>query len=134
MLSDYFLKQFSKKFNKTIKGFSLDTQKKLVDHKWPGNVRELKNAIERAVLFEDDDMIINIPLSSDDFILGPTHPIKAGGITLDQLEKEFIINTLKETRGHQLKAAEKLKISRAKLIHRIKKYNIDIKTLKNVEI
>ena len=133
VIADHFLKIYNKKFQKQIIKFSDDSIKTMLDYSWPGNIRELKNVVERAVLFEDSDVINKVFIEVNQNIDERNNPIiyNSGKITLDQLEKEFIINTLKETQGHQTRAAEILNISRSKLKHRIKRYNIDVNTIKD---
>jgi len=131
LIAEHFVKTFNVKFRKRIEGFNEDSIQKIISYSWPGNVRELKNIIERAVLFEDSDTINDVLFDHNPNIEPNEQKLSPGQMTLDQLEKEFIIKTLKETHGHQVKASEKLNISRSKLKHRIKKYNIDVDSIKN---
>ncbi|MBN2281411.1 MAG: sigma-54-dependent Fis family transcriptional regulator [Candidatus Marinimicrobia bacterium] len=136
VLAKYFLKLYNEKFHKNIKGFSRHCLKSMAEYNWPGNVRELKNFVEREVLFQNADIISELTI-----ITPSESPAKKGlpknipgKITLDQLEKDFIIDTLKETNGNQVQAANILNITRSQLKHRIKRYNIDVESLKNGQI
>ncbi len=57
-LADFFLKKYSKKFQKSIKGISKEALEILLGYSWPGNVRELENTIERAIILSRQDFII----------------------------------------------------------------------------
>src|SRR5512146_2002226 len=56
-LVDFFMRRYNKKFRKDIKGLREETSKLLHKHDWPGNVRELKNAIERAMILEEQELL-----------------------------------------------------------------------------
>lgn len=133
LLAGHFLAYYNQKFNKNIKQFGNEAIKMLLHYSWPGNIRELKNKVERAVLFEENNTIkaenlqIYVNEESDD-CTSSTMP--SGNLSLDQLEKQLIIKTLRKTNGNQIKAAEMLKITRQKIRHRIEKYRIDIKKIK----
>jgi DNA-binding NtrC family response regulator len=57
LLADHFLARFKAQAGRRINGFTADAQRMLAAHSWPGNVRELRNAVERAVVLGDADMI-----------------------------------------------------------------------------
>ena len=54
-LVDYFVGRYNRKFKKTVQGITDEMRKLLLKHEWPGNVRELKNAIERAMILEEEN-------------------------------------------------------------------------------
>jgi DNA-binding NtrC family response regulator len=56
-LVQYYLDRYNRRFRKNVKGITAETRELLTKYDWPGNVRELKNAIERAMILEDDDML-----------------------------------------------------------------------------
>jgi two-component system response regulator AtoC len=56
-LVDYFIERYARKFRKHVTGITPETRKLLLRHDWPGNVRELKNAIERAMILEDEALL-----------------------------------------------------------------------------
>jgi two-component system, NtrC family, response regulator AtoC len=56
-LVEYFIERYARKFRKNVTGITTDTRKLLMRHDWPGNVRELKNAIERAMILEDETQL-----------------------------------------------------------------------------
>jgi DNA-binding NtrC family response regulator len=100
--------------------------KALVEYDWPGNVRELENAIERAVVLAENDVIkpgdllyygltVETPSESEDREVQ----------RLADVEKEHIAKTLKMFNGHRGKAAESLGIDRKTLRAKLKKYGME---------
>ena len=53
----FFIERYNQRFRKSVRGITPETRDLLTKYDWPGNVRELKNAIERAMILEDDDML-----------------------------------------------------------------------------
>ena len=56
-LVQYYIERYNRRFRKNVKGITPETRQLLSKYDWPGNVRELKNAIERAMILEDDEML-----------------------------------------------------------------------------
>ncbi|HSB63167.1 MAG TPA: sigma-54 dependent transcriptional regulator [Thermoanaerobaculia bacterium] len=95
---------------------------KLHAHRWPGNVRELRNALERAVLLSQGQVI-----GPEDFSFEPapsTLAPTAGDGSLLETEKDLIRKTLEKERGRIARAAESLGISRSSLYQKVRKYGI----------
>lgn len=131
LLADHFLRQFNAAMNKSIRRISAAAQQKLLTHHWPGNVRELRNVIERAVILETTEEIhpANLPEFHLETRLRKTElPVVPSGQPLDEVmssfEKEFILNTLEQTRYNLTRTAELLKISRHALRYRMTRLNI----------
>lgn len=123
LLADHFLKIFSKKYKKTIKGISSAAIKKLMHYSWPGNVRELQHAIERAVIMTESQT-----LESDDFILS-AHQKKSGELefesfNLDEIEKMIVEKVLKQNQGNITQAAQELGLTRTSLYRRMEKHGL----------
>jgi transcriptional regulator with PAS, ATPase and Fis domain len=95
----------------------------LCEHRWPGNVRELRNAIDRAVLLEDGDVITakSLPEFTDD----PVEAAAEQQWTLEQLEARYIREVLRQTRQNYSRAAEILGINRKTLLEKRRKYGMD---------
>ncbi len=114
----------------------------LMAYSWPGNVRELQNVIERASVICEDGNIepghLPAPIASgfekSDSSNTPT-PIFPPDMSLDdrlaEIEKNLIIEALRKTDGVQVRATELLGINQRSLWHRIKKHDIDVKSIKN---
>ena len=123
LLSEHFLKQYSKKYKKNIKKISSEAVDKLHQHSWPGNVRELQHAIERAVIMCDSDV-----LEADDFILSSQgrhkEELELETYDLDTIEKNVIQKVLKQNQGNITKAASQLGLTRTSLYRRMEKYDL----------
>ncbi len=120
LLAEYFIRKYTFKYRKNIKGLSQDAQKKLLTYIWPGNVRELQNAVERAIILSTGQW-----LTGNDFLLQAAvinHSGKAREIlNLELLEREAIDKALQQSDGNMNKAAELLGISRFALYRKTKK-------------
>ena len=121
VLTEFFLKRFCITMNKSLKTVSPEVIDFLTKYQWPGNVRELENAIERAVVVSKKDV-----LSIDDFsflTLKVEEKIKTG-ITLEEVEKKYIISVLEQTGWNISKAAEILGIDRVTIYNKVNKYGL----------
>ena len=129
-LANFFAKKYSEELKKSITGFTPQAVKYLNRHNWPGNIRELQNAIERAVLMAESNLI-----GAEDLSLSPGNgdassidaigiKIPPAGIKLDDLERTTIIEALKMTNWVQKDAAELLGVSRRVLNYKVKIHNI----------
>jgi DNA-binding NtrC family response regulator len=129
-LANFFAKRYSEELKKNITGFTPQAVKYLNRHNWPGNIRELQNAIERAVLMAESNLI-----GVEDLSLSPGNgdassidaigiKIPPAGIKLDDLERTTIIEALKMTNWVQKDAAELLGVSRRVLNYKVKIHNI----------
>ena len=103
------------------KRLSDDARRLLTSYPWPGNIRELKNAIERAALVSDGDLI-----DVSAFALGDLVTTAARGEwTLDELESHYIRHILSITRRNYSRAAEILGINRKTLLEKRRKYGLE---------
>jgi DNA-binding NtrC family response regulator len=123
LLADHFLKIYSKKYKKNVKGLLSSSLKKLQLYHWPGNVRELQHAIERAVIMSDGDM-----LSPEDFILSTSskrsEELELNNYNLDDIEKSIIQKVLKQHQGNISQAAQDLGLTRTSLYRRMEKHGL----------
>ncbi len=125
LLMNYFIRQYSDKLRKTIRGFDPYAERKLVEYEYPGNIRELSNLIERAIILCDGDS-----LNLDHF---PSfYDEKEGQLTfvnsfdLAVIERDVIIRALKECSYNKSQAAKLLNLNWNALHRRLQKYNINI--------
>src|SRR5215207_3788585 len=134
LLTEFFLKQYARKYQRQITGISQAAYQRLFSHLWPGNVRELQNVVERAVLLAKSNKLEPVDLPFENGNL----PEKAGGgagwdvppnMTLEEIEKLVIEKTLQRTGGNKQAAANLLGIYRPRLYSKIRKYNIDVGAL-----
>ncbi len=137
LLVDHFLQNISQKVD--ISSVALQM---LVAFTWPGNIRELKNTIESAAVLAENGYIEPAQLpnkitaafnnsSQLDFKLPVNLPLDD---RLREIEKGMIIEALRKTGGVQVRATELLGINQRSLWHRIKKHNIDVRSIKNHDI
>ena len=107
-----------------IEAFSDAARAKLTAHRWPGNVRELENAIERAVVFTEGELVETEALPFDAAAAtiegGPRIP----GATMAELEKHAILATLETVGGSTNRAAEMLDISARTIQYRLHEYGV----------
>jgi two-component system, NtrC family, response regulator len=103
-------------------GISKEAQTILSAYPWPGNIRELKAVIRKCALLTDSDMIQSDDLPAHMKAMHYESPHKSK--TLEDIEKEHIINVLAETEGNQTKASEVLGINRKTLYKKIHRYKI----------
>ncbi|MCK4759212.1 MAG: sigma-54-dependent Fis family transcriptional regulator [Candidatus Aminicenantes bacterium] len=129
VLAKHFISQYNLKFRKNIKGLQKDAQKLFFEYEWPGNVRELKNALERAMIFEENSFISTqyLPIrlnGSSSFQKRSFEEFPEKDLSLPGMEKKLLIKALKKTNGNKTRAARLLKITRDTLRYKIKKFNI----------
>jgi DNA-binding NtrC family response regulator len=101
--------------------------KKLGAHRWEGNVRELKNVIERALVYAGDGAIEAGHLTLDSSTATPAgvrRDILSGEKSLEEVEAEVILATLKKTSWNKTQAAKILGITRRTLLDKIARYNL----------
>ena len=126
LLAELFLLRYAGKYGKEIRGISQQAFALLSRYDWPGNVRELESVIERAVLFCQEEQIAPEDL--------PDH-IHVGGsgkyrceippyLTLEEIEREAIEQTLERTGGNVKKTAQILNLHRPTLYRKLKRFGI----------
>ncbi len=148
-LVEFFIEHYNRKFRKAIRGIADDTRRLLLNHDWPGNVRELKNAIERAMILEDepvlrpDYMPFSVaqqhahvtafehmsPSAGPSTALSngrslPRLSIPDGGTSLEEVERALVEMALRQANGNQTHAAKLLDISRDALRYKMKKFGL----------
>src|SRR5438093_6433176 len=127
-----FLRQFSQQLGKSEPDIAPEAFQKLLDYAWPGNVRELQNAIEYAVVLARQGLIgvkelpteIQLPPALQQAELSATH--RSGVQTLDDVERNTILQALAECHGNKKKAAELLGIQRPTLYNKMRRYAIEL--------
>ena len=148
-LVEFFLAHYNKKFRKSVQGISEETRRLLLNYDWPGNVRELKNALERAMILEEgnllkpDDLPFSVasgrsgPVLNSQPAAAPTElqpapgkrrlpplSIPEGGTSLEDVEHALVELALQQSHGNQIKAAKLLSISRDALRYKMKKFGL----------
>ncbi len=153
LLVNYFLKKFARDQERSPKSITSSVIKALEQYHWPGNVRELENVIRRALVMAKGDALLIGDLPSEVTGQGatagaavPLAPVSGEGAASDvailarqlfqwarreprlkiipTVERELVIQALKETSGNQVHAAKLLGIARATLRKRVEKFGI----------
>ncbi len=122
-LASAFLKRFAAQANRDLSGFSDEAAERLRTFEWPGNVRQLQNEVQRAVLLCEGKIVEGVDLSIT------SAPSESNGDTsftlLEGVERNTIVQMLKETGGNKLETAKRLGIGRQTLYNKIKAYGIE---------
>ena len=127
-----FVKQFAQVLGKTEPAIAPDAFQKLLDYSWPGNVRELQNAMEYAVVLARENLIGVKELPAEAQLppaLQQTERAAAprtGVQSLDDMERNAILQALAQCHGNKKKAAELLGIQRPTLYNKLKRYAIEL--------
>ncbi len=132
LLADYFLEKYRKENGKDIRRFSTPAIDMLMDYHWPGNVRELENVIERAVLLCEEKVIRghHLPPTLQTGRESGTTPHLSLDDAVANLEKEMIIDALKNTGGNIRQAAQLLLTTARKFTYKTQKYGIDYRNFR----
>ena len=123
LITEYFLKRYSLANNKKMTRIAEETVTLLMKYDWKGNVRELENTIERAVLLGDGEILLPKHLFLDEPENDGEKQIPVSvGLSVKEMERELIFQTLKEVRGNRTHAAKILGISIRTLRNRLREY------------
>jgi len=148
-LVEFFLGLYNRKFRKSVRGVSEETQRLLMSYDWPGNVRELRNALERAMILVEgpelkpEDLPFTVASGKSGAALAegtasgaseglraggrrrlPPLSIPEGGTSLEDVEHALVEMALLESHGNQIRAAKLLDISRDALRYKMKKFGL----------
>lgn len=125
MLAETFLKRFSAKLKKEIKGMTSEVVDILKGAEWRGNIRELKNVMERSAIVCDEEVTVQ-DLPIDLQCAGMDEEQGKEEFELAVIEQKHITKVLQYTRGNKTEAARLLKIGLATLYRKIEAYHISI--------
>jgi DNA-binding NtrC family response regulator len=113
-------KHFAREYARATMHLSPQAAQYLLTHSWPGNVRELRNAIHRACLLCQGDILMPEHLRSAASPEKTNNGAMASNGCLSQLERATILATLEECGGNRTRAAKVLGISRRTLINKLR--------------
>jgi DNA-binding NtrC family response regulator len=136
LIMQYFLSQFTTRYQrKTTTRISPEAEKILTSYGWPGNIRELRNLLERLVVLEGAEEILpehlpNWVTSSKAGIVtsapgGGRMTLPTNGISLDDLEKDLIVQALERTKNNKTQAAKLLNLSYDTFRYQVKKFGLE---------
>lgn len=120
-LADFFLKRYSKKYNRDGLIISREAIDKLSAYPWPGNVRELQHAIEKAVILSEQDNLLPSDFMFKNETISEANQLNG---TLEDMEKTLIKNAIEKCDGNLSAVALQLGITRQTLYNKIKKYGL----------
>jgi two-component system, NtrC family, response regulator HydG len=126
LLAEHFLKLFSEKNSKEVKGFTPQAMDRFIRYSWPGNIRELMNTVESAVVLSNSEYLAEdiLPFIPDEQTAVALQAEAAADLPLDEVEKSTILKTLETVGGNKSEASRKLGITRATLHKKLKKYGV----------
>ncbi len=124
LLTHSFLRKYAEENERPVQGLAEDALQHLMIYPWPGNVRELENAIERAVVMCEGDLIEHedLPTSAHSDLQNGSVMALIPGITMSELERIAILRTLDAVDGSTARAGEILGISQRKIQYRVKEW------------
>ncbi|NLX14509.1 MAG: sigma-54-dependent Fis family transcriptional regulator [Phycisphaerales bacterium] len=127
LLIDHFLKEAARLHGKAVDTISPETVRRLGGYSWPGNARELKSVINQMVVLSDRQELDVDDLP--DYLRGSTDIVLAAapstaGLTMEQMEKIHIANTLKLTGGNREKTAKMLGIGARTLYRKLREFGL----------
>jgi DNA-binding NtrC family response regulator len=131
LLTDHFVARFAELYKKEVRAVPRETYRLIRQYPWPGNIRELKNVIQRAVLLaKGAELTPDLLPQRIHEASGATtdssikqSPIQLG-MTLEQVEQEFLKMTLSSVSGNKKQAASILGISRRALYNKLKRFGM----------
>ena len=136
-IADAIIEEFNRQMGREAKGLTEAAQEKLLGYTWPGNVRELRNALERAMIFSSGPLI-----DAADLTVGSSGGLAGGdgqavmltgegsfrfpsGASLEEVERAYILHTLKDNDESYAQIARELGISKKTLWEKRRRYNLD---------
>ena len=135
-LTAIFMRDCAQRMKKSISGLTPGAERMLLGARWDGNVRELKNAIERACMITEGTVISERELAGAFTTDGPTSPMRPRTVdplatraadapaALEEVEREHILDVLRQVSGNRMAAAKVLGISRRALYRRLERHGI----------
>ncbi len=127
LLVKSFLDEFSVENSKQVRELTPEAMNLLLAYDWPGNVRELRNAIEQMVVLARAERLTvrDVPAAiRGGADLTKINVVRAG-MTVEDAERQLIVQALKETDGNRTRAAQRIGISRRTLHRKLKEYGIE---------
>jgi Nif-specific regulatory protein len=132
LLADYFVEKFSREHGKSVKRISTPAIDMLASYHWPGNVRELANAIERAVVICEGQVLHShhLPPTLQTAEASDTIPRQSLEESVAAFERDLLQDALKTTRGNRAQAARLLDTTERIFNYKVRRYTIDPRRFK----
>jgi two-component system response regulator AtoC len=120
LLAAYYVDLFNREFKRHVRGVSPEGLAMLEQYQWPGNIRELRNAIERAMLLVEHEWLQPGDFTTLTRSITPAEfKLPAEGISLDEVERQLLVQALERAGGNQTQAGQLLGINRDQVRYRI---------------
>jgi transcriptional regulator with PAS, ATPase and Fis domain len=128
LLAAYYVDAFNREFKRHVRGVSPEALAMLEQYRWPGNIRELRNAIERAMLLVEHEWLQPGDFTTLTRTVTPTEfKLPAEGVSLDDVERQLLVQALERSGGNQTQAGQLLGINRDQVRYRIEKFDLTAK-------
>jgi Nif-specific regulatory protein len=139
LLADHLVRELGARMGKREPGLSRGARDLLLAHSWPGNIRELQNAIERALILAEDELIAAehlglvaraprdeaVPAVTAPAVAAPPGETATSTLTVAEQEKRLIVDALRRAGGNKARAAAALGLSPTQLLRRIRRFGLD---------
>lgn len=129
LFAQFFLRQANQEFSKQLKGFDREALKLIQGYAWPGNLRQMKNIVRRAALLAQGHTV-DVDALSELVELQAREAQQAGAartqalMSMNEMERQQIIEALRQTGNHKSRAAQLLGIDRKTLYNKMKEYGL----------
>ncbi len=126
-LAEAFIKEYSQAYGKRISEVTAETKKRLLQYSWPGNIRELKNCIESMVVLAHSETLGVEDIPGHVFVSGVERSFEHRpliGMSLEEMERDLIKNTLASVKGNRGASAKLLGIGERTLYRKLDKYGL----------
>lgn len=126
-LAHHFIERAAKKEKMTVPTLSAAAQNAIQSYFWPGNVRQLENAIERAYLLRLDNSKLDLGDFQSDIIKGVSgkpKEVSLADMTLEEIEKQAIVQTMEACKGNKAETARRLGISEKSVYNKMKRHGL----------
>ncbi len=127
LLANYLIAQLDHELRKNVTGLDPAALGKLIEHPWPGNIRELRATLERSMLTAEGRLLHASDLR---LLASPSQPARSfelppGGVDLEQLERNLVVQALELARGNRTRAGALLGLNRDQIRYRIVKFSLE---------
>ena len=119
LFANFFLDQANREMDKQIIGFDEKASQALLSYHWPGNLRQMKNIVRRGTLLATGNFITLNELSELQTVTASTISLRN-----EEMEKQNILDALRQTGNNKSRAAQLLGIDRKTLYNKLKLYHI----------
>jgi len=128
LLASFYVDLFNREFKRHVRGVSPEGMHMLESYQWPGNIREMRNAIERAMLLVEHEWLQPGDFTTLTRSVTPAEfKLPVEGISLDEVERQLLVQALERAGGNQTQAGQLLGINRDQVRYRIEKFGLAAK-------